>query len=287
MSYLPFLGVNLVAATAREVLSKKVVSKIDPYVMFFYFALFNGLWLFAFHKLYYRQFPTINFETVLTGLAPLVAYIAYLKAMQYSLSRSILFQSYSVIVTIVLAALFLGELQFLNPQTLSGQKLIVGLILAVVSLKFLLSAKAQENKIEKRWLVYMLLTIVFMGTGSYFTVFFARQMPVTAIFVNQAIFMIPVSLLLILWSKKSLLIPKVQFLHVSTISFFQAVAYVSFFEASLELITSKLFPIQQIALVILTMIASFFLFKERELTTVKKVIGSVIGVIGILITASA
>lgn len=286
MNWLPFLGINLIAATLRETVSKKVVNQIDPLTAFFYFSLFISIWLFIIHLIIYRELPRIELDVVLSGIVSLIGYAAYLKAVSYSLSKSILFQSYSVVVTIILAAVFLGEASLLNPAKIEGLKLIIGLLLAFLSLKFLMATHSKKVEIEeKKWLFYILITILFMGLGSFFNVFFVRTMPITSVFTNQALFMVPVSFLLLKLLRKNISLSRKNLSFLTVTSVAQAAAYVSFFKAAEMIAVSRLFPIQQVTLVITTMIAGFIFFKERELVTKPKVIGSILGIIGIILIA--
>ncbi|OGG13180.1 hypothetical protein A3D77_00460 [Candidatus Gottesmanbacteria bacterium RIFCSPHIGHO2_02_FULL_39_11] len=288
MNWISFLGINLIAATVRETVSKKVVNHIDPLTAFFYFSLFISVWLFIIHLIIYKEPPRIEPDVVLSGIVSLIGYASYLKAVSYSLSKSILFQSYSVVVTILLAAVFLGEASLLNPAKTEGIKLIIGLLLALFSLKFLMATHSKKVEVQqKKWLFYILLTILFMGLGSFFNVFFVRIMPITSVFTNQALFMVPVSFLLLKLLRKNISLSRNNLSFLTVTSVAQAVAYVSFFKASEMVVVSRLFPIQQVALVITTMICGFIFFKERELVNKHKIIGSILGIIGIILIAGA
>lgn len=288
MQWLSFLGINLIAATMRETIGKKVVNRVDPFVAFFYFTLFISVWLLIIHFIIYHQFPRLEIDVVLSGIISLVAYASYLKAVSYSLSKSILFQSYSVAVTILLAAIFLHESSLLNPATKEGMRLLGGIFLAFLSLKLLTETHSKKKATDdKRWLMYIILTILFMGLGSFFNVFFVRHMPITSVFVNQAICMVPISFILLWFFKKNIVLSKQNMSLLGITSIAQAVAYVSFFQAATLVSVSKLFPIQQVALVITTMTCGFIFFKERELFSGKKIIGSFLGIIGIILIAGS
>ena len=60
MNWISFLGINLIAATVRETVSKKVVNHIDPLTAFFYFSLFISVWLFIIHLIIYKEPPRIE-----------------------------------------------------------------------------------------------------------------------------------------------------------------------------------------------------------------------------------
>src|SRR4030067_533543 len=84
-----------------------------------------------------------------------------------------LFQSYSILVTILLSAVFLGESKYFDIRTFSGIKVVSGTILAFLALWFLLHQKnKKEERLEKKWFYYIAGTILFLGIGSSVCFFF-------------------------------------------------------------------------------------------------------------------
>src|SRR3989338_6770513 len=138
--------INLVSASVREYLNKQIADRLNPVVAFFHLALYFGVWLLISFLVFYHRWPRLDITIISTGVLFLVAFIAYLKAVKYSLSQSILFQSYSILVTVLLAVVFLGEAGYLDITTSLGQKVIGGGVLAIMSLWLMLRGNGKKDE---------------------------------------------------------------------------------------------------------------------------------------------
>ncbi len=288
MSWQVLLGINLIFGALREVFNKKVADKIDPYVGLFYITLFVNFWFYIYQIVTVGSFPRFNLLQAASGVVIAAAALSYFSALKISLSQSILFQSYSIIVTIGLAAIFLGEGSYFDIRTITGIKVIAGIILAITALWFLLHVGSKkEERLEKRWFVYIIFTILFFGVGSFFSVSLTRINPPMEVLINQENVMVPLFLILSLWQKKKVLIGKKLVLLTLINSIFAAVAIISFFAALRVVAVAKFFPIQQVSLVVLTMISAVVFYKESNIFSGKRLIGMAMGLLGIIMLVTS
>lgn len=285
MSWQILLVINLILATVRETFSKKLANKLDPYVMVFYIALINGVLLYAYQFLVYQTWPRMDPVVTLSGIIFVIAFVSYYYAVKISLSQSILFQSYSIIVTIVLAAIFLGESRYFDLLSVIGMKTIAGILLAFAALWLLLhQGGKKEHQMERRWFVYMSISILALGVGSFFSVLFSKTYYPVEVFINQTHSMIPLLLGLLVAQKKSLSIPRSLY-KILVLNCISAVgAVIAFYEIlHLQIAVSRIYPVQQVLLVVLTMISGVLFYKEAHFFTGKRLIGMMVGLGGIIL----
>jgi hypothetical protein len=288
MSWQIFLLINLISATVRETLNKKIADKLSPFVGLFYISLFAEVFFLLYQGIVVKAPIKLHLEAMSTGIIIVIAFAAYFKALRISLSQSILFQSYSILVTIILSAIFAGELSYFNPMTSSGQKIIGGIVLAFISLNILLHGKSKKDeKLEKRWFMYIIVTILFLGVGSFVSIYLSRLLSPSEVFINQEIVMIPSYLILSLLNKDKLAIDSSLFGVTLVNAFISSIAVIAFYLGILQTKVAIFFPIQQLSLVVLTMISGALFFKETQLFSGKKLFGMVVGFLGmILLTIS-
>lgn len=288
MSWQILLLINLICATTRETLSKKIANKLDPFVMVFYVTVISGMLLYAYQFLAYQDWPRIDLVVTASGAFFVVAFVAYFSAVRISLSQSILFQSYSILVTIILAALFLGESHYFDITTITGFKTITGIILAFVALWFLLHQRGKkEQAMEKKWFLYIGTCILTLGVGSFFSVLFTKTYHPVEIFINQTNGSVPLLWMLMVMQKKSL---QLSFSMMKTVFVNSAAgvgALLSFYELLQYIALSRIYPVQQVLLVIFTMTSSIVFYKEAHFFTGKRWIGMLVGLGGIVLLVSS
>ncbi|OGG17834.1 hypothetical protein A3D78_03585 [Candidatus Gottesmanbacteria bacterium RIFCSPHIGHO2_02_FULL_39_14] len=288
MSWQIYLLINLGAGAVREFYYKKIADRVDPLVTNFYFSLFMGLMLLFAHFVKYGFWPEINFRFAATGLLFIIAFVSYLSAVKFSLTQSILFQSYSILVTIILTALFLGEGKYLDISKTIGQKAVGGGLLALVSIWFLLHPdKRREEKLEKKWFFYILMTILFFGIGAFLTLFFIQESNSLTVLTNQTLLMSPVLFLINILTRRKVILDS----HLTKMILFATIAAtiaVVFFYQALEYVpATNLLPLQQVSLVIITMFTGIIFFKEVRFFSGKRLLGMILGLMGILLLVTS
>lgn len=288
MSWQILLIINLITATIRELFNKKIANRVPPLVAIFYILLFSQIWIALTHFLIYRTWPQNNWQTAWPGVLFVVGFGAYFSAIRISLSQSILFQSYSILVTVILSAIFLGEGKYLDIRTGAGIKVIGGIILAFAALwKLLHVGNKNEERLEKKWFFYILLTIIFQGVGAFVTISnIARATPLEVIY-NQGNGMLAVILLYFLISKKSFIIGRKMIYLILISSIFSSMAVTTFYQAILKAPVAKLYPLQQVSLVILTIIGSYLFFGEKKILGKSYLKGMILGMLGILMLVTS
>lgn len=282
------LGINLISATIRETLTKKIANNVDPFVGLFYLVMFGFIWLFLYQFLTVREFPQFDLVAGLAGAFFVVTFVAYLSALKISLSQSILFQSYGILITIILTAVFLGEGKYFDITTIAGLKVTGGIILAIVSLWLLLHVgRKKEEKLEKRWFFYILLVILFGGVGSFVSISTIQWLSAQEIIINQSYIMAISLFILIKVFKKNLRIGRQKTLLIFAAEFFACIAVVSFYEMLKYVAVSRILPVQQVSLVVLTMISAVVFYKESNIFSGKRLIGMVMGLVGIILLVTS
>lgn len=284
------LGVNLFFAVIRETLNKRIVHKIDPFVAVFYLFILAGIiYLFLQFLLFGLTFQ-FNIATIIGGIFITFGILAYYFAVRISLSQSILFGSYSLLITIFLTAIFLGESHYFDIGSLSGIKVILGVSMACVALWYLLhEGKKSEVQLERKWFIFIGLNILLMGIGSFVSVYSLKifQQTTYEVLLNQTIGGLPVVFAWIILTGKKLRVPTSSFRDIMINSFAITGSVIAFFELLKIMPAAKIYPIQTVLLVILTMMSGIFLYKEGNILKGKRLIGVVVGLIGIILLSTA
>ncbi|MBI2617802.1 hypothetical protein HYW55_06725 [Candidatus Gottesmanbacteria bacterium] len=285
------LGINLLCGVTRETLNKKITHLVDPKVGILYLFTFNGILFLILQILMHGFTLRWNFTLILAGVLFTVAYVSYYHAIRISLSQSILFSSYSLLVTIFLAALFLGESSYFDILTPRGIKVVLGIILACVAMWYLLhEGRKSELKLERRWFLYILLTIVGTGVGSFMSLYGLHTLSFGSLEVvlNQTVGSLPPLILWIVLTKKSSFrISQTGLRLIGINSIFNSGSILAFFELAKYIPSTKLYPIQTVLLIILTMISGIIFFHEENTFKGTRALGMGLGLIGILLLSFA
>lgn len=289
MNWLGFLGVNLFFSTLRESLNKRIADKTDPLLSIFYIFWINTALFFLYHIYLHGFVFRWNIITILSGVIFTASWISYYKAVKISLSQSVLFSSYSLIIVILLSALFLGESRYLDISTLTGLQVISGVALAILAMWYLLHDQRKKDQLlEKKWFLYIIVTIITMGIGSFITLYSLKIMTTTDIFNNQTIGSVPaISLLVFAVRRGKLKLNRVNLSLLVVNSIATVIAVVAFYEAARLAPATILFPVQSVLLTIFTMAVGFVVYKESHMMTKSRVIGLLFGLGGVFILALA
>lgn len=244
MNWQMLLGINLVSGVIRESINKKIVTRIDPFVSLFYLVILGFFWLYPYQLVAVGQLPKFDLIATLPGIFFVIAFVSYFSAMKISLLQTILFQSYSILITLTLSAIFLGEARYFDITTVTGLKVVGGIILAVVSLWFLLHVgRKKEEKLERKWFFYTLLVILFGGTGSFLSISNLKWLSPQEMIINQSYAMTVLLLVLIKALKKKLSVDKKGSLLLFISSFVATVAVISFYEMLSSMAVAKILPV--------------------------------------------
>ena len=288
MSWQMLLGINLISGVIRESINKKIVSKIDPFVSLFYLVILGFFWLYPYQWMVAGKLPEFDFVATLPGVFFVVSFVSYFSAMKISLSQTILFQSYSILITLALSAIFLGEARYFDITTVTGLKVVSGIILAIISLWFLLHVgRKKEEQLERKWFFYILLVILFGGTGAFLSISNLKWLTPQDMIINQSYAMAVLLFVLIKALRKKLSIDKKGSFLLFVSSFVATVAVISFYEMFSLMAVAKILPVQQVSLVVLTMISAIIFYKESNIFSGKRLIGMAMGMAGILLLVTS
>ena|SRR3990167_1785505 len=151
MSWQLLLYINLAAGTIRELLNKKISNTVSLFAGLFYITLFAQLFFYVSWVFTSQKLPRYDLYASLSGILIVAGFSFYFAALRISLTQSILFQSYSILITILLSAVFLGESKYFDIRTFTGIKVVSGTILAFLALWYLLHQKnKKEERLEKK-----------------------------------------------------------------------------------------------------------------------------------------
>lgn len=163
----------------RTYYNKRLTQVLPPILanfwVFFLAIPLSFLAKFLFHADVAFRVSDLSFLLIgaLTGLSMVTLFAA----LRLSVYKTSLASSFNIVVTILLAALFLGEWQLLNPSTSHGLQTLVGIVLVLVAL-YLVHKKPKEIVVhirtlaEKRWLVFITLNVLFSGVSGFLAKYF-------------------------------------------------------------------------------------------------------------------
>lgn len=186
MLWQTYLLVSSVLGIVRDSFTKKITQKIDPLVALFYFYItaIGAASLIA--GFYYRINPfsldATHWWARLFGVSFGIGVYGMFSAIKISLTKTQTFTNYRNLVSIVLAYLVLGEIRQVNIYTiLSLAIFVLSLVLPSVFNK----QSKEERKTSKEWTLWMILNIVFIGSGLFFVKLFTKSLLPIDILVNQ------------------------------------------------------------------------------------------------------
>ncbi|OGF99219.1 hypothetical protein A2Y99_04545 [Candidatus Gottesmanbacteria bacterium RBG_13_37_7] len=285
MSWQLALFFNIIFGTLRGTLAKKLVNKIDPFVMVFH-MVYLSLPLYLFYYFFEKQSEFILYlEMMVLGIIFYFGYIAFLFAARISLSKSVVYSSYFLIITLCLTAIFLDEWRYFNPTTTYGSKNILGIIIAAVSLYVMFKSDSGREKLKDfRWLTLMLFNIITNGVGSFWVkIFLINHTPIQALF-SQTVGILPASLTVNKIMKKNLFgINKSDYFLIIINSIFDFSALIFYYIALKDGPAMLVIPISTIALTISITLAGLIFFKEMKQFSGGKFFGLFLGILGVVL----
>jgi drug/metabolite transporter (DMT)-like permease len=273
------LVLHLMVWTLGQSIQKRIVDKLPRGKALALFYFFGALIMW----LYVLIFGGLTFEKSLLLIVPvgfLNAMGAYFqwRAYEFSFSKTVLFIPLSAVVTIVLAAIFLGEAAIYNLWMITG-------IILLISATYLLKEPAKNSEQEKinfKWLLFVLGFVFIFGT----TVFIMKIFSSTD--VSQKTFLLywysssVLGTLPILWlerkdkrkvfTKTAWLIPFSSIFLVGS----WALVYLAVSLAPLGVVE----PIRRFGMSVLPIPVGWFLYKEKRNLSKLQVLGFIIGALG-------
>lgn len=278
------LFINIIFATFRGFLDKKIVSKVDPYLAFFYVSVASGLAWLLFYIVRHETFPQIYPEMMLMGILYTVVIGSYLYAIRINLSQTVIFSSYYLLISMFLSAVFLGEWRLFDPSTSRGIKTIFGVMFAFVSMVLILHAHTRkEEKMELKWLFFISINIVLNGIGSFWgKTFIDRHGPLETAF-SQSVAGVPMLFLINFLKNKDFKIPKYYHLLCIINGVVIAFAVIFYYLALKNGPLSIVLPLQTVILNIVLVLIGLFVYKETHLFDKGKILGLILGGVGVIL----
>lgn len=282
MSWQIALIFNLIFSSIRSYLDKKLVGRMDPFVLFLYTAIWSGIFFAVVYFIKNGLQLVIYPEMILFGPIAVLVTGSYLMAIKISLSKTVVFGAYYLIIPMILSAVFLGEWQLFDPSAGSGLKNIGGVILALTSLYFLLKTTSKkEEKLERKWLYLILFFIITNGVMTFWSkAFLVNHNPLETL-ISQTIGGVPMLILIMIFGRRKITTMKANqiLMIIDGAAIFLAVV---FFYATLKSgPATVVLPVMTLtSTIIVTMIGLIF-YKEVEMFKREKLWGMVLGVLGV------
>lgn len=275
---------NIIFGTVRSYLDKKLVDRIDPFLVFFYTSIWGTVFFLLFYFLRHLSFPTIYPEMIFLGVLITFAMCSYLAAIKISLSQSVIFTSYYLLLALILAAVFLSEWQLFNPTESSGQKTIVGGILAFISLFLLLSGGTKkEERLERKWLIYIVAFIILNAISVFWgKVFIADHGPLETL-ISQSLGALPAIYIINIIKKVKWPISRENHLLAAIDGLAVVLSVVFFYQSLKNGPLSLILPIQTLVGTMAVVLVGLFIYKETHMLTRQKTVGIVLGFLGVVL----
>jgi uncharacterized membrane protein len=272
------LALNLFIGAFRIGAQKKILGVVEPTVFLFWvlcymLPLFIGIYIFQ-----YGSLPGIYPEMFLLGIIFSISASCVFAATKISLSQTTVVGTYSIAISMILAALFLGESDVFTLQT------CIGLAAAGISLYYLSQSKgAAQSHMTRHWLLLMICFIVTDGAGQFWNkMFLMTHTPLEAL-ISQLIADIPFMYLLIRIRKIPfrISVKKQQWIALDSLL---EVGFCIFLLTSYKIgPLTVILPIQKLGSIMAGLLLGILFFKEGHSYTKKKYIGLVIGLAGIIL----
>jgi hypothetical protein len=203
------------------------------------------------------------------------------KAIKINLSRTMANNHMSILFSIVLSVLFLGESQYLDVNSIFGILILVSIVMAAISVVFI---KGFGNgEVNSKWYVYLILFAIFNGLSSFLIKATTGNIRSIEILLFQHIGSIITISFMMLMTKQSLKISRKN-VNLSMLSgLFLLIAlslmYLSLAQAPLMMVKT----FQMVGLSVGGVIMGLILFEERKHFEKKSIIGLSFGFISIFL----
>lgn len=221
---------------------------------------------------------------ILMGVLYAIAVGSYMKAIKINLSQSVVFSSYYLVIPMILSAFFLDEWSFFDPQFFSGQKTILGLILAFLSMFLILRSHSKKvEKMELVWMSLIILNIVLNGIGTYWGKTFVNIHTSLETIFSQCLGGLPAAFIINhIRGKKYSLTPS-NHIWVAFDGLIVTLAVVFYYQAVKLGPLTLVLPIQTLLVTIAIVLVGLFIFKEAQSFDREKLIGLILGISGVVI----
>lgn len=284
MSWQIPLFINIIFATIRGYLDKKISDRVDPFLAFFYLAFVGAVGYFLLYIIKYNSFPPIYPEMVLLGVLYSFVISLYMSAIRINLTQSSIFASYYLVIPMLLSAIFLGEWRLFNPVTFTGQKTLFGISLALISMLLLLHAhNKKEERLEKKWLIFIVLQILLNGLASFWGKTFINNHGPLETMTSQVMGGVPVMFMINIFRGQKFKLATNNFLWIiidGTVIVFSVVFY---YLAVRSGPLSIVLPVQSLILTATVVLIGLFVYKEAHDFDRNKLIGLILGGLGIML----
>lgn len=277
------LFLNIVFGTIRGYLDKKLVNRYDPFLVLLVTEIWIGFFFLTAYLFINHSLPTIFPDMVIAGGLFIFVIYFYLEAIKISLSKTIILSSFYLLITMGLSAIYLQEWRIFDINTLSGWKNIIGAVFTLFSVYFLVkSHNKKEEKIEKKFFLFISLNILFNGIGTFWIKSILQTQGELEVILSQVIgglmVLIPVNII-----KKNVLKNSGNFHLLALFDGFIIFLVVWTFTVALKNGPAVLvLPIQTVLLTIFIALIGLFIFNEKRNFTFEKKIGLALGLIGVL-----
>lgn len=278
------LFLSIIFGTFRGFFDKKLVEKINPYLAFLYTSFWGTILLILLYFLRHQSLPPIYPEAMLLGNLYNFVLIAWLSAIKISLSQSTIFSSFYLVISLIMAAVFLGEWQLFNPLQFSGIKNILGMIIAISAIwLFFKTNSKKEEKLERKWIIFMGINVILNGIGTFWSKVVLMQHGPLEILISQSIGALPVLFIINIlrgsFKRKDAKINYVSLFDAVSVVLAAAFYYVAVKQGNLIIVL----PVQTLGLSFLVALTGLIFYKEKNSLNKQQLLGLVVGFIGIAI----
>lgn len=251
-------------------------------IMFFLCFGFASIVSFLFSKGQWR------IEILIVGLGFINALVAWLfwRAIKESLSQTMLFLPLTGFTGVFLAALFLGEWDFLNPKNLGGVLALLGVLGLLGSVYFFRRSQKEGGRIKKIWLWCIIGQSALGGVIVFLMKYFALQATAKTDFIFSWYLGAWLGSFILLISEKDLKIHlprKGLWLSYLLLSAATLTAVLTSYW-SLELAPAVLvLPISQFFTVLGSALVGLFIFHERKSFSFLDWVGIAVGFVSMIL----
>lgn len=277
------LFLNIIFGTIRGYLDKTLVNRNDP----FFVLLVTEIWITFFFLIVdlfiHQSLPPIYPNMILAGALFIFVVAFYLEAIKISLSKTVILSSFYLLITMGLSVIYLHEWKIFDMNTFIGWKNIGGVAFALASMYFLLSSHTKkEEKIERKFFLFISLNILLNGIGTFWIKSFLETQGELEVIFSQIIggllILIPINLI-----RRKSFSKSWNFHLLALLDGFTIFLVIWTFTIALKRgPTVLVLPVQTVLLTIFIAMIGLFVFHEVRSFTLEKKLGLVLGIIGVL-----
>lgn len=275
---------NIIFSSIRNILDKRLVDRINPFVVFLYVSVFGQVIVLLVYFLRHASLPAFYPEMMFLGALYSLIVGTYLYAIKINLTQTAVFTSYYLLIPMLLSAIFMGEWIYFDVRIPEGQRTIMGIILALISMFLLLHSKSKkEEKMEKTWFLLIGANILLNGIGTFWGKSFIGDHGALETMFSQGMGGIPVILIFLLIQKEKLKLSRSNLFLTfvdSVIVSGQIIFYYAMVKAGPLAI---ILPVQTLVLTLAVVLIGLFIYNEAHFFTKAKFLGLIAGVVGVVL----